>query len=69
METEILENTQIQEAADFLAKGQLVAFPTETVYGLGICRQQLQTFGPEANESFLAGSIDNHYANTTWETF
>ena len=35
METEILENTQIQEAADFLAKGQLVAFPTETVYGLG----------------------------------
>ena len=35
METEILENTKIQEAADFLAKGQLVAFPTETVYGLG----------------------------------
>jgi len=35
LETEILENTQIQEAADFLAKGQLVAFPTETVYGLG----------------------------------
>lgn len=35
METEILESTQIQEAADFLAKGQLVAFPTETVYGLG----------------------------------
>lgn len=35
METEILKNTQIQEAADFLAKGLLVAFPTETVYGLG----------------------------------
>ncbi|HIY93149.1 L-threonylcarbamoyladenylate synthase [Companilactobacillus sp. HBUAS56275] len=35
METEILESTQIQEAADFLADGQLVAFPTETVYGLG----------------------------------
>ncbi|CAJ1186802.1 L-threonylcarbamoyladenylate synthase [Companilactobacillus nantensis] len=35
MDTEILESTQIQEAADFLAKGQLVAFPTETVYGLG----------------------------------
>ena len=35
METEILKSTQIQEAADFLAKGQLVAFPTETVYGLG----------------------------------
>ncbi|HCD06969.1 L-threonylcarbamoyladenylate synthase [Companilactobacillus crustorum] len=35
METEILKSTQIQEAADFLAQGQLVAFPTETVYGLG----------------------------------
>ncbi|WP_338231401.1 L-threonylcarbamoyladenylate synthase [Companilactobacillus muriivasis] len=35
MDTEILESTQIQEAAAFLAKGQLVAFPTETVYGLG----------------------------------
>ncbi|MQS74992.1 L-threonylcarbamoyladenylate synthase [Companilactobacillus halodurans] len=35
MDTEILKNTQIKEAADFLAKGQLVAFPTETVYGLG----------------------------------
>ena len=35
MDTEILKSTQIQEAADFLAKGQLVAFPTETVYGLG----------------------------------
>jgi Sua5/YciO/YrdC/YwlC family protein len=35
LETEILKNTQIQEAADFLAKGLLVAFPTETVYGLG----------------------------------
>ncbi|KRN97074.1 L-threonylcarbamoyladenylate synthase [Companilactobacillus kimchiensis] len=35
METEILKSTQIQEAAAFLAKGQLVAFPTETVYGLG----------------------------------
>lgn len=35
METEILKSTQIQEASDFLADGQLVAFPTETVYGLG----------------------------------
>lgn len=35
METEILKSTQIQEAADFLAQGQLIAFPTETVYGLG----------------------------------
>jgi L-threonylcarbamoyladenylate synthase len=35
LETKILKSTQIQEAADYLADGQLVAFPTETVYGLG----------------------------------
>ncbi|KRK64582.1 translation factor (SUA5) [Companilactobacillus tucceti DSM 20183] len=35
METEILKDSQIQRAVDFLSDGQLVAFPTETVYGLG----------------------------------
>lgn len=35
METEILNDSQIQKAADYLADGKLVAFPTETVYGLG----------------------------------
>lgn len=35
METLILKDDQIKRAADFLADGQLVAFPTETVYGLG----------------------------------
>lgn len=37
METKILKDTieEIKEAADIIAKGGLVAFPTETVYGLG----------------------------------
>ncbi|AKP68366.1 L-threonylcarbamoyladenylate synthase [Companilactobacillus ginsenosidimutans] len=35
METVILKDDQISTAANFLADGQLVAFPTETVYGLG----------------------------------
>ena len=42
METKILkvasifENPdELQQAADILAQGGLVAFPTETVYGLG----------------------------------
>ena len=26
---------QLQEAAELIKKGELVAFPTETVYGLG----------------------------------
>ena len=42
METQIFKVTSIfenpdalQQAADILARGGLVAFPTETVYGLG----------------------------------
>lgn len=35
MKTEILANTQTQQAASWLGQGELVAFPTETVYGLG----------------------------------
>ncbi len=30
-----MNSAQIQEAGDFIAAGELVAFPTETVYGLG----------------------------------
>lgn len=33
--TERLDRTQISQAADFIKQGKLVAFPTETVYGLG----------------------------------
>lgn len=35
MKTKILNETQITEAAAIIRKGGLVAFPTETVYGLG----------------------------------
>lgn len=35
METEILSERAVARAADLLRAGQLVAFPTETVYGLG----------------------------------
>lgn len=35
METKILTKNQIKEAAKMIQAGQLVAFPTETVYGLG----------------------------------
>ena len=37
METKVLKPTaeNIMEAADIIRKGGLVAFPTETVYGLG----------------------------------
>lgn len=42
MNTELLdavhdENQAVQHAAQLLRAGQLVAFPTETVYGLGAC--------------------------------
>ncbi len=35
METKIFNKDQIPEAVELLKKGELVAFPTETVYGLG----------------------------------
>lgn len=35
METQIFQPTEVQAAAALLKAGQLVAFPTETVYGLG----------------------------------
>ncbi|MDH6365382.1 L-threonylcarbamoyladenylate synthase [Enterococcus sp. PF1-24] len=35
MDTKILNTTEIEEAAQLLLADQLVAFPTETVYGLG----------------------------------
>ncbi|CCI85463.1 Sua5 family translation factor [Lactobacillus pasteurii DSM 23907 = CRBIP 24.76] len=35
METQIFDKSELDKAVDLLAKGELVAFPTETVYGLG----------------------------------
>ncbi len=35
METKIWKNTELEPAVKALQKGQLVSFPTETVYGLG----------------------------------
>ena len=35
METKIYRTDQISQAAALLCQGELVAFPTETVYGLG----------------------------------
>lgn len=37
MITEILSSSSISRAAELLKKGEVVAFPTETVYGLGAC--------------------------------
>lgn len=35
METLVLKANQLGKAAEFIRQGELVAFPTETVYGLG----------------------------------
>ncbi|GAA2913831.1 L-threonylcarbamoyladenylate synthase [Enterococcus pseudoavium] len=35
METKIFQSDEIEQAAKLLRQGELVAFPTETVYGLG----------------------------------
>ena len=35
IDAENINDTQLQEAGNLIAVGELVAFPTETVYGLG----------------------------------
>ncbi|AHH12763.1 Sua5/YciO/YrdC/YwlC family protein [Borrelia hermsii YBT] len=35
MKTEIIEQSEIEKAAKFIRTGELVVFPTETVYGIG----------------------------------
>lgn len=44
----LLKPDQIQEAAELLRQGQVVAFPTETVYGLGA-----NALDPRAVEAIL----------------
>lgn len=55
--TRILQPAEVQIAAELLQKGELVAFPTETVYGLGAC-----LFNESALHSIFAAKrrpIDN----------
>jgi len=33
---EVLKSTELEKAAELLNKGEVIAFPTETVYGLGV---------------------------------
>ena len=47
--TRLLTASDIDTAADLLRAGNLVAFPTETVYGLGA-----NALSPDAVESALA---------------
>ncbi len=47
--TRLLKSDQIQEAAELLRQGQVVAFPTETVYGLGA-----NALDPRAVEAIFA---------------
>jgi L-threonylcarbamoyladenylate synthase len=49
MFTEILTPQQVHLAAAYLKKGQVIAFPTETVYGLGAA-----LFNPEAAAEIFA---------------
>lgn len=46
--TELLKPTEIERAAELLKRGELVAFPTETVYGLGA-----HIFNPKAIQSIF----------------
>ena len=58
--TKIVKQEQIAEVADALQRGEVVAFPTETVYGVGV------KFGdPKALEKlFIAKNRDHSKAST-----
>lgn len=49
IDSEHIESEKIQEAAELICKGELVAFPTETVYGLGA-----DALDPEASKKIYA---------------
>lgn len=46
--TELLQEDQLERAAELLKQGEIVSFPTETVYGLGAC-----IFSPKACEKIF----------------
>ncbi|MFA6942987.1 MAG: Sua5/YciO/YrdC/YwlC family protein, partial [Bacilli bacterium] len=44
METKIYSEKQIKEVAEFLISGEVVCFPTETVFGLGVVFDNEEAF-------------------------
>ena len=44
MKTKVLNSHQLGEAANFLLSGEIVAFPTETVFGLGVVYDNEESF-------------------------
>ncbi|WP_268913281.1 L-threonylcarbamoyladenylate synthase [Lentilactobacillus sp. SPB1-3] len=75
METKILKPDQIDEAAKLIRAGELVAFPTETVYGLGAdatnesaVKQVYQAKGRPSDNPLIVHVADiatvEHFADT-----
>ena len=44
MKTQILTTQQIKQAAEIITNGGIIAFPTETVYGLGVIYDNKEAF-------------------------
>ena len=44
MNTLILFDNELEKASDLLLKNEVVAFPTETVYGLGVVCDSFEAF-------------------------
>ena len=65
---EMLEKSQYKKASKILQNGGLIAFPTETVYGLGVIFDNEQSYErlinvkrrpPEKPFTLMCGSLDN----------
>ena len=63
-QTNGINEEEIQEAANEIKNGNLVLFPTETVYGIGAnaldANAVEKIFREKANREFLAGSTYNN---------
>ena len=47
METKIIQENDIDSCASLLLKGEVVAFPTETVYGVGVIATKEEAFNAD----------------------
>ena len=65
---EMLEKSQYKKASKILQNGGLIAFPTETVYGLGVVFDNEQSYErlinvkrrpPEKPFTLMCGSLDD----------
>ena len=74
-ETKRYDETELQEAAEALKEGELVAFPTETVYGLAPtlftkrCQESVFCKGRPQDNPLIVHVASFEQVKSMWTTF